>query len=103
MDGNEVRRLVFPQSRGYDTAAVDELMDRIATELDAGRPVADLIENATLPRQSAQLRKGFRGGYAYASVDGVLLQPRRPASVSRAAKKGNVRFMSLLRASSALR
>jgi DivIVA domain-containing protein len=77
MDGNEVRRLVFPQSGGYDTAAVDELLDRIATELDAGRPIAHLIENATLPRQSAQLRKGFRGGYAYASVDGVLLQLRR--------------------------
>jgi DivIVA domain-containing protein len=77
VDGNEVRRLVFPQSRGYDTAAVDELLDRIAAELDAGRPVAHLIEDATLPRQSAQLRRGFRGGYAYASVDGVLSQLRR--------------------------
>ena len=74
MDGIEVRRLVFPRSGGYDTAAVDELMDRIATELDAGRPVADLIENATLPRQSAQLRRGFRGGYDFASVDWVLSQ-----------------------------
>ena len=77
MDGIEVRRLVFPRSGGYDTAAVDELMDRIATELDAGRPVADLIENATLPRQSAQLRRGFRGGYDFASVDWVLSQLRR--------------------------
>jgi len=78
VDGNEVRRLVFPQSDGYDTAAVDELLDRIAAELDAGRPVADLIEDATLPRQSAQLRRVFRGGgYVYFSVDGVLSQLRR--------------------------
>ena len=77
MDGNEVRRLVFPQTGGYDTAAVDELLDRIAAELDAGRPVAHLIEGATFPRQPVQPWRGFRGGYDCASVDGVLSQLRR--------------------------
>ena len=77
MDGNEVRRLVFPQTGGYDTTAVDELLDRIAAELDAGRPVAHLIEGATFPRQPVQPWRGFRGGYDCASVDGVLSQLRR--------------------------
>ena len=76
MDGNEVRRLVFPQAGGYDTAAVDELLDRIAAELDAGRPVAHLIEGATFPRQPMQPWRGFRGGYDCASVDWVLSQLR---------------------------
>jgi len=77
VDGNEVRRLVFPQTGGYDTAAVDELLDRIAAELDAGRPVAHLIEGATFPRQQVQPWRGFRGGYDCASVDWVLSQLRR--------------------------
>jgi DivIVA domain-containing protein len=74
VDGNDVRRLVFRQLGGYDTAAVDELLDRVADELDAGRPVANLIEGATFPPQPLRLSKGFRGGYDYASVDWVLSQ-----------------------------
>jgi DivIVA domain-containing protein len=79
VNGNEVRRLIFPRTGGYETAAVDELLDRVATELDAGRPVAHLIEDATFPRQSMQLRGGLvpRGGYDCAAVDWVLSQLRR--------------------------
>ena len=77
VNGNEVRRLIFPRTGGYETAAVDELLDRVATELDAGRAVANLIEDATFPRQPVQLWKGLRGGYDFAAVDGVLAQLRR--------------------------
>jgi DivIVA domain-containing protein len=77
VDGNEVRRLIFPRGSGYDMAAVDELLDRVATELDAGRPVGDLIEDARFPWRSMQLRGGLRSGYQPTAVDWVLLQLRR--------------------------
>lgn len=77
MNGDEVRRLVFRRISGYETAAVDELLDRVATELDAGRPVAHLIQDARFPWQLLQLRGGLRGGYDPAAVDWVLAQLRR--------------------------
>ena len=83
VNGDEVRRLIFPRGKGYDTAAVEELLDRVATGLDAGRPVAPLIEDATFPRQgswsliSSDPLSRKRGGYDWADVDGVLSQLRR--------------------------
>src|SRR5215472_13871842 len=77
VNGDEVRRLIFRRISGYETAAVDDLLDRVATELDAGRPVAYLIEDARFPWQQLQLRGGLRGGYDPAAVDGVLSQLRR--------------------------
>jgi DivIVA domain-containing protein len=77
VNGDEVRRLVFPRTSGYDTAAVDLLLDRVAAELDAGRPVAHLIEDARFPWQPIQLRGGLQGGYSPAAVDWVLLQLHR--------------------------
>jgi hypothetical protein len=74
---------------GYDSAAVGELLDRVAAELDAGRPVASLIEDATFPQQQRrwqwrQFSKpwerspfGNGGGYDCADVDGVLAKLRR--------------------------
>jgi DivIVA domain-containing protein len=73
VNGDEVRRLIFPRGGGYDTNAVDELLDRVATELDAGRPVAPLIEWATFPEEKPRGRHN-RGGYEFAAVDGALSQ-----------------------------
>jgi hypothetical protein len=92
VDGNEVRRLILPLARGwgtatadearaggygYETAAVDELLDRVAAELDAGRPVAHLIEDATFPPHRMRLGGLFHGGYDFAAVDWLLSQLRR--------------------------
>jgi hypothetical protein len=70
---------------GYDSVAVDELLDRVATELDAGRPVAPLIDAVTFPlHHRLSLTKpwertlfGSSGGYGFAAVDGVLAKLRR--------------------------
>lgn len=72
MDGNEVRRLVFPRLGGYDTVAVHELLERVAAELDAGRSIAHLIEGATLAGQREKIFGS--SGYYDASVDWVLSQ-----------------------------
>ena len=34
--------------QGYDVPEVEDLLDRIAAELDAGRPAWPLIENTTV-------------------------------------------------------
>lgn len=83
MNGDEVRRLDFPRvNAGYDAAAVGKLLDRVAAELDAGRPVAPLIEAATFPRLSIWEASGSpalgrrRGMYDCAVVDWALSQLR---------------------------
>lgn len=75
MYGDEVRdtRFLGPAgkfTRGYDAAEVDELLDRIAAELDAGRQVRPLIENAVF-----RARTGT-GGYDAQAVDWFLEQLR---------------------------
>ena len=78
MNGDEVRRLRFTRNGGYDGAAVDELLARVAAELDAGRPVAPLIDGAVFARQPIRLfRVGGPGGYDVTAVDWVLSQLRR--------------------------
>ncbi len=53
MNGDEVRDTWFLRSRtGYDASEVDDLLDRVATELDAGRPGGPLIENATFQKRT---------------------------------------------------
>jgi len=49
VNGDEVRdtRFASTQVRGYHAPEVDELLHRVAAELDAGRSVGPLIENAT--------------------------------------------------------
>jgi DivIVA domain-containing protein len=48
VNGDEVRDVRFGTgSRGYDASQVDDLLRRIAGELDAGRPAGPLIANAT--------------------------------------------------------
>lgn len=75
MNGDEVRdtRFLGPTgkfTRGYDAAEVDELLHRIAAELDAGRQVRPLIENAVF-----RARTGT-GGYDAQAVDWFLEQLR---------------------------
>jgi hypothetical protein len=83
VNGDEVRRLDFPrENAGYDAAAVAKLLDRVAAELDAGRPVTPLIEAATFPRLSIWEGSGSpalgrrRDIYDCAAVDWALSQLR---------------------------
>jgi DivIVA domain-containing protein len=54
VDGDEVRGTRFARGRteGYDAAEVNDLLGRVAAELDAGRSAGPLIENATFRRKS---------------------------------------------------
>jgi DivIVA domain-containing protein len=53
VNGDQVRGTSFivPRSRlsGYDADEVEDLLDAVAAELDAGRPAGPVIETATLP------------------------------------------------------
>src|SRR5262245_20568486 len=70
VNANEVRDVGF--RRGYYNAAqVDDLLGRLAMELDAGRPVRPLIANAAF--RSGGLRPR---GYDIESVDWFLDQLR---------------------------
>jgi hypothetical protein len=49
VNGDEVRGTWFFRREslwGYDTSAVDDLLARVASELDAARPAGPLAENA---------------------------------------------------------
>jgi DivIVA domain-containing protein len=52
MNGDQVRNTRFYAAlgAGYRARDVDELLGRVVEELDAGRPVGQLIKNATLPK-----------------------------------------------------
>ena len=56
---------------GYGVVAVDDLLSPLAAELDAGRPVAPLIENAVFRLQS--------WGYPLDSVEWFLAEVIRRA------------------------
>jgi hypothetical protein len=60
---------------GYDARQVDDLLRRVAAEIDAGRPAAPLIENATFSRRK------YRSRYDIEAVDWflgqILLAPDR--------------------------
>jgi DivIVA domain-containing protein len=53
VNGDQVRgrSFVVPKSRlsGYDADEVEDLLDSVAAELDAGRPAGPVIETATFP------------------------------------------------------
>ena len=81
MNGDEVRNVRFSRGR-YRAAEVNDLLGRIAAELDAGRPAGPLIANATFPQAGP-----FRSGYDTDAVDWFLEQLRRrddPAGMARA-------------------
>jgi DivIVA domain-containing protein len=80
VNGDEARNVKFPRtlaSAGYDASEVNDLLDRIAAELDAGRPAGPLIANAAL-------RTRFRG-YDTGAVDWFLEQLRQedPSEMAR--------------------
>jgi DivIVA domain-containing protein len=58
--GDEVRSVRFPEGSGYDRSEVDDLVDRIAAELDAGRSAGPLIQNALFGKGSR--RAGYKWG-----------------------------------------
>ncbi len=69
MNGDEVRATRFLRHYGYNAAEVDDVLRRIAVELDAGRPIGVLIAGAAFG-------SGIRG-YDKDAVDGFLEQLRR--------------------------
>jgi DivIVA domain-containing protein len=82
VNGDEVRNITFGKGFGnrqyYDAAQVNDLLDRIAAELDAGRPAAPLIAAAAFQA---------RRGYDARAVDWFLEQVRcceDPAEAERA-------------------
>jgi hypothetical protein len=75
--GDEVRDTWFLETNsGYLASDVDELLRRVAAELDAGRPGGPLIENATF--QSTSGRRKHDRGYDIDAVDWFLGQLLRP-------------------------
>ncbi len=74
VNGDEVRDTWFLRRRGregYDASEVDDLLDRVAAELDAGRPAGPLIEKATFPKK----RKGYDVDAVDWFLDQLILQP----------------------------
>jgi DivIVA domain-containing protein len=69
LNGDEVRNIKFGKG-GYDKPQVDDLLDRIAAELDAGRPAGPLIANATIKTRNSL------HGYDVGAVDWFLKQLR---------------------------
>jgi DivIVA domain-containing protein len=77
--GDEVRNVKFSSGGMYDVPQVNDLLERIAAELDAGRPARPLIENAAFQKRI------FRRGYDTGAVDWFLEQLRRRETPSEVA------------------
>lgn len=78
VNGDEVRDARFgTYVGGYDASQVDDLLRRIAGELDAGRPAGPLIANATFRPAGLGLRSPR--GYDTDAVDWFLDQLARRA------------------------
>ncbi|WGX97471.1 DivIVA domain-containing protein [Nocardioides sp. L-11A] len=60
-------------AHGYDMGQVDELLDRLVEELDAGRPVRPLVKDATFGTTR------WREGYHQTDVDTLLTEVTRRA------------------------
>ena len=69
LNGDEVRNITFGKGL-YDASQVDDLLGRIAAELDAGRPAGPLIASATFKQRP------FARGYDIGAVDWFLDQLR---------------------------
>jgi DivIVA domain-containing protein len=74
VNGEEIRATRFLKPRwsgGYNAPEVDELLARVAAELDAGRPAGPLIETAAFRRPMLLVGKSF---YDIDAVDWFLGQ-----------------------------
>jgi DivIVA domain-containing protein len=76
VNGDQVRRVGFRSRGGYDASQVDDLLRRIAVELDAGRPVGPVIAGATLRPIALALRMQS-WAYDSVAVDWFLEQLQR--------------------------
>ena len=79
LNADEVRNVKFGKG-DYDASQVNDLLARIAAELDAGRPAGPLIANATLKKRQRAV------GCHMGQVDWFLEQLRRredPAEADR--------------------
>ena len=83
VNGDHVRTVRFYGGQ-YDAAKVDDLLRRVAAELDAGRPVGSLIPNAQFRRAGHLTGKG----YDVDAVDWFLDQLLLPPSHSKLAGNG---------------
>jgi DivIVA domain-containing protein len=75
LNGEQVRATRFLSafaSGGYDRSEVDDLLGRLAAELDAGRPVAPLIRGARLSQRQTLLLRRVAKAYDVAAVDWFL-------------------------------
>jgi DivIVA domain-containing protein len=85
VNGDEVRNVRLPRGgplplgSTYDASEVDDLLDRIAAELDVGRAAGPLIADAVFRMRSR--------GYATGAVDWLLEQLRRREDPSERAKR----------------
>lgn len=80
MNGDEVRNVKFSDGE-YEASQVRDLLERIAAELDAGRPARPLIENATF-----EMIHDSGAGYETCAVDWFLDQLRHAEDPSEAAR-----------------
>jgi DivIVA domain-containing protein len=81
VNGDTIRNVKF--SRGlYDASQVNDLLERIATELDAGRPTGPVIANATFQKERI-----FRPGCDTGAVDWFLDHLRRREDPSEEARR----------------
>ena len=79
VNGDQVRDSTFlTVPRGYDMAAVDDLLGRVAAELDADLPFGPLIANATFRARTfglAPLTYGYDADSADWFLNQLLLRP----------------------------
>jgi DivIVA domain-containing protein len=78
VNGDEVRNVKFSPGL-YSAAEVNDLLERVAAELDAGRPAGPLIGDELFPQAGSR-----RSGYDTGEVDWFLDQLRRREDPSEA-------------------
>jgi DivIVA domain-containing protein len=75
VNGDDLRSIRLPnQLAGYDADDVDELLDRLAAELDAGRPVAPLAASAAFRGVQLRFQQRLSRAYETETVDWLLGQ-----------------------------
>jgi len=72
VSGEEVRNARFLSGDGYDASQVDDLLLRIAEELDAGWPAGPLIAGAAFSRRMWRWHRGYGIGPVDWFLDQVL-------------------------------